>query len=60
MAGKSRKRQIQFRVNYKKRYTFFRNYTLKKLFKKVHGCGNYRNIIKNPSRNKSKWIIDLS
>ena len=40
--------------------TFFRNYTLKKIFKRVHGCNNYRNIIKNPSRNKSKWIINLS
>ena len=40
--------------------TFFRNYALKKRFKAIHGCSNYRSINHNPSRSKASWIIDLT
>ena len=40
--------------------TFFRNYALKKRFKAIHGCSNYRSINHNPSRSKANWIIDLT
>ena len=40
--------------------TIFRNYALKKLFNEIHGCKNCSSISKNPSRNKSIWIEDLT
>ena len=36
--------------------TLFRKSSLKKLFKEIHGCENYRNATINLSRNKSKWL----
>ena len=40
--------------------TFFRNYALKKCFKKIHNCNNYRSTKNNPSRSKTNWIMDLT
>ena len=40
--------------------TIFRNYALKKLFNEIHGCKNCSSVSKNPSRNKSIWIEDLT
>jgi len=39
---------------------FFRHWAVKKLFNKIHGCPNYRSISKNPSRNKSNWMDNLT
>ena len=39
---------------------FFRHHAVKKEFKKVHSCANYRSIKDNPSRIKSNWIDDLT
>ena len=39
---------------------FFRHREIKKLFHEIYGCPNYRSVTKNPSRNKSKWIDNLT
>ena len=39
---------------------FFRHRAARKLFHKIHGCPNYRDVNKNPSRAKSNWLVDLT
>ena len=40
--------------------TIFRNQAVKKLFNQIYGCPNYRAKSYNPSRDKKKWLINLS
>jgi len=40
--------------------SFFRKRKLMKAFAKQHQCQNYNKVKYNPSRNKKKWLINLS